>query len=53
MCNTKENIFTAKEKRHSGIESCILKNTGLAFTPSDVNVKAPIDFSGNMIVSNG
>lgn len=53
MCSTEENIFIVKEKRHSGIERYILKNTGLAFAPSEVNVKAPIDFSGNMIVSNG
>lgn len=53
MCITEENIFIVKEKRHSGIERYILKNTGLSFTPNDVNVKAPIDFSGNTIVSNG
>lgn len=54
MCRTEENIFIVKEKkRHFGVERYILKNTGLAFSPSDVNVKAPIDSTENMIVSNG
>lgn len=51
MCSTEENIFTAEEKKIWHWKVYFEKH--MAFTLSDVNVKAPIDFSGNMIVSNG